>query len=77
MSAKDTPRAFPSSAIDDTFGGMTLRDYFAGHALQAIMLAAGIQAVLKQEEFLAGPITKDAYLFADAMLAERERRGRT
>ncbi|MES2289319.1 MAG: hypothetical protein V4530_06225 [Pseudomonadota bacterium] len=73
MSAQETPRAFPSSAIDDDFGGMTLRDYFAGKALEAIMLAAGIQSVLKQEQFLAEPICRDAYKFADAMLAERRK----
>lgn len=32
MSATDTPRAFPSVAIEDAFGGMALVDYFATHA---------------------------------------------
>lgn len=70
--ANHNPRAFPSSAIADDFGGMSLRDYFAGQALQAILMAAGIQSVLKQEKFLAGPIARDAYSFAEAMLAERK-----
>jgi hypothetical protein len=52
---------------------MTLRDYFAAKSLEAILLAAGIQSVLKQEDFLAEPIARDAYAFADAMLAEREK----
>lgn len=72
MNATLDPFAFPVSSIDGfTQHGMTLRDYFAGQALQAILLAAGIQSVLKGEEFRSEPICHDAYQFADAMLAER------
>ena len=45
-------------------GGMTLRDYFAGQAL-AGMLADG--------SYSFNGAAQDAYAFADAMLAERER----
>lgn len=69
--SKDEP-ASPRTYSADGHNGMSLRDYFAGQALQAILMAAGIQSVLKQEEFLLEPITRDAYLFADAMLAARK-----
>lgn len=65
MSAPTNPRAFPSAAIDDGFGGMTLRDWFAGQAPEppATWWHGG---------------TKDCagyalwgFQYADAMLAER------
>lgn len=46
--------------------GMTLRDYFAGHAL--IGLLPRNDGVTNMEE-----IVKEAFKFADAMLVERER----
>ncbi len=66
MSAQ-TP-AYPShgSMGEVTHEGMTLRDYFAAQALPAMMTEA-----LK---FKASPesIARDAYRFADCMLAARE-----
>jgi len=56
-------RAFPSGAIDDRYGGMALRDYFAGQALPPLV-AKGITP--------AGAAAI-AYAIADAMLAERNR----
>ena len=56
------------------FVGMTLRDYFAGQAMQAILslrqnyLTAGKEAPGKEGRFLA----QAAYEQADAMLAARE-----
>lgn len=53
------------------YHGLTLRDYFAAAALQGL-LAYGAQTLdenIPEETAL----TKDAYLFADAMLAEREK----
>lgn len=72
MVAAPPPRApsFEGERQDLT----ALRDQFAGQALGAILLAAGAQAVLKQETFLLEPICKDAYDFAEGMLAERKRR---
>ena len=70
MSAQDTPRAFPSAAIDDAFGGMSLRDWFAGLAMQA-----DLTANLGNAD--AGTMTgfaEDAYRMADAMMAERAKR---
>lgn len=66
----DNPRAFPSGAIDDKYGGMTLLDWYAGQALVGI-LATGAGEDDCQE--LRRIIARDAFDYADAMLAERER----
>lgn len=53
-------------------GGMTLRDYFAGQALSAVI--AYEDRGLAQEDALPYPsIAREAYAIADAMLAEREK----
>lgn len=62
-----TGRAFPSGAIDDRYGGMSLRDWFAGQAIAGYCAAPDM--IDPTEERLA----KAAYAIADAMLAERER----
>lgn len=56
--------AFPVPGLsnDESFNGMTLRDYFAAHALQGVMLA----------NFSAPDLwAADAYKIADAMILER------
>lgn len=63
-------RAFPVTMEDGrgasmTNLGMTLRDYFAAKALQGILVGE------KWHEENRGPMAAEAYLFADAMLAER------
>lgn len=52
-------------------GGMTLRDYFAAAALQSLitMMALPAGEIAKQRL----PLAEDAYLLADAMLAERSK----
>lgn len=62
----DNPSAFPLAVPPDfqfANGGMTLRDYFAGQALQG-QLATGEAALL---------VASCAYAIADAMLAERSK----
>ena len=62
----ENPQAFPTG--DHTHGGhdgMTLRDWFAGQAMQG-MLADG-------SAWETAKLARDAYKAADAMLAERER----
>jgi hypothetical protein len=72
VSAGATFRAFPSSAIDDQFGGMSLRDWFAGQALAGFTSCDdGDGDVLMG----AADTAKAAYNYADAMLAEREKGG--
>ena len=65
---KDTP-AFPQQvqvAADGTtwFDGMTLRDYFAAKAMQALVSADQ----MTPHDYVAN----DAYSYADAMLKARE-----
>ena len=56
--------------------GMTLRDYFAAKAMQAVIAEGcydyeegGTETAVARARFAA----RDAYLFADAMLAERNK----
>lgn len=69
MSDPFNPRAFPSSAIDDRFGGMSLRDWFAGQALISIL---SVNIPMSADD-PAPSLACAAYLMADAMLAERNR----
>jgi hypothetical protein len=62
-------------------GGMTLADWFAGQALVGIILRDETMPDIKDGELTLRPIpfsslAARAYLFAGAMLAERERRGK-
>lgn len=90
MSAVDNPPAFPRTDLYGPDGcglvegspGMTLRDWFAGQAIGAIIAAtsAGQHKPVKngkavtQASIEAG-IAEDAYTVADAMLAERAKAG--
>jgi len=63
---KDGERAFACASVDGYQAGMTLRDYFAGQAMQGLV-ANGNIPVSKNR------VAKEAYSYADSMLAERER----
>lgn len=68
---KDGGPAFPIEAFNgwgQPFEGMTLRDYFAAKAMQG-MIARTSWGI----EDDAGDIAGEAYGYADAMLAEREK----
>lgn len=71
MNDPTNPRAFPSAAIDDRFGGMGLWDWYAAHALSGL-LASGIYSNSGAgfEDFIA----IQAGNFADFVLAERAKR---
>ncbi len=61
------------------FRGMSLRDYFAGQALTAMVAGDGARMVAARDERYDETnwreiVASNAYDFADAMLAERERR---
>jgi hypothetical protein len=60
-------QAFPLQGNDEYEGqdGMTLRDYFAAQALQALIVREG------QESFVVEEITITAYQYADSMLEVR------
>ncbi len=63
----DGGRAFPShgSMGEVAQEGMSLRDYFAAKAMQGLMARVGAHD--------ADRIAHDAYIVADAMLAERDK----
>ena len=71
MNDPTNPRAFPSAAIDDRFGGMGLWDWYAAHALSGLLASktyhndgAGFEA------YIADKVS----IIADAMLVERAKR---
>lgn len=56
--------AFPvESCADHEFTGMSLRDYFAAKAMQAMLT--------RDCPVCTSGMAKDAYIYADAMLAAR------
>jgi hypothetical protein len=68
-------QAFPMHERDDALRGMSLRDWFAGQAMQseniaiAIMVASGKAALSDNWNY---DIAKGAYSIADAMLIARK-----
>ena len=70
------PQSHPDVAYSDYIGGgMTLRDWFAGQAMQAMLSNFDwMQHVAKQFENVSGDqlVPQMAYEFADAMLAARD-----
>jgi hypothetical protein len=60
---KISPPAFPTYLADNMAHGMQLRDYFAAAALVGFAKQGG--------EF--NQMVEDAYIIADAMLAERDK----
>lgn len=72
MAISRNPPAFPNDAriqLGDDYQGMTLRDYFAAAALQGLCATLPDMIDPKPSE-----VVKDAYQFADAMIAERNKR---
>ncbi len=69
---KDGGPAFPKYFKEDGYKGMTLLDYFAGQALIGILAFPG--SLEGKETKRSGTVADTSYAFADAMLAERERR---
>lgn len=71
--------AFPAGNFEHKTEGMTLRDYFAGKALQGYIAYMGcgpdkVDPIGKDEsEPNKTVIARCAYKFADAMIAEREK----
>lgn len=84
----DNPQAFPEHSIESRntgeilvmhlTKGMTLRDYFAGQAMQAILsnpsLVPALANIIKSEGKIDSEIAQGAYTYADAMLAERNKK---
>ena len=68
--------AFPMSGFDTRHGqsvqavyqhGMTLRDYFAAKAMQAMIASPHMPSAFDMQ-----PVAEKAYIIADAMLKARE-----
>lgn len=81
----DGGMAFPGIETDDaynderqmygrtySYGGMSLRDYFAAKAMHGILAAALEEPDLSAETLDAG-LAKNAYAIADAMIKARKR----
>jgi len=69
MKKSINPYAFPG---DDWEPGMTLLDYFAGQAI-AGLLASDIPFGGSIEKEMVAGISRRCYIFAHAMLAERQK----
>jgi hypothetical protein len=71
MSKNNGGPAFPGTKDKwgDPLPGLTIRDYFAAKAMQGIIVAVG-ECLPKDPH---QQVALDAYKFADAMLAEREK----
>ena len=65
---KDIP-AFPLEIIytqeNEKLNGMTLRDYFAAKAMQAIIMS------IDDKDDMSAPVAESAYKWADAMMKAR------
>lgn len=81
---KDGGQAFPCAPggtgeeFEPGAEGMTLRDYFAGQALNGFFsspawMKGADAAALKSDAKLADALAEFAYQYADAMIAEREK----
>ena len=68
----------PGAYHEAEYPGMTLRDWFAGQALAGILSgphAEELAKVMEQDDTARSPVVAIlSYKFADAMLAEREKR---
>lgn len=64
--------AFPAS--HQAREGMTLRDWFAGLALQGYLAGRNSHRAENPYNFEARQASESCYLYADAMLAVRERK---
>jgi hypothetical protein len=72
MKTKDGGPAFPR-AMNGVPEGMSLRDYFAAHALTG-MVGTLLQDLIKADSTNAiHTITDGCYLLADAMLVSRDK----
>ena len=65
MSKEHSKYAFPGAdPWEEVEPGMTLRDYFAAKAMQGMLMRGYVNIE---------HLPRDAYAFADAMIAEREK----
>jgi hypothetical protein len=73
MSKETGGPAFPGvDELGDPHNGMTLRDYFATKAMQAVITDWLNTGDIFQDAEIAEVIARDCYIVADAMLKARE-----
>ncbi len=67
--------AFPTCIDMGHVHGMSLRDYFAGQAIVALIVSAdrAFQERYTQEAPTIREVVSDAFRYADEMLAQREK----
>jgi hypothetical protein len=70
---KISPPAFPTYLANDMAHGMTLRDYFAAAAMSSLLLNPWYLDEEKTYDEIAPHLADDAYIIANAMLAERDK----
>lgn len=74
MSTPENPPAFPHPLC--SYGGLTMRDWFAGHALSGLvsdptLMQASGGAAEKLNISVNQAVAQQCYEYADAMLAQR------
>jgi hypothetical protein len=65
------PNAFPADTVQESYSGMSLRDYFANSAMQGIMSMENKGTYGTLEECYQ-KIAEISYAIADAMLKARQ-----
>ena len=68
--SKDGGPAFPSNSYDGLDSGMTLRDYFAAAVLPEMIRGRDENTTIAVAAAIS---VRAAYIYADAMLAERDK----
>jgi hypothetical protein len=66
--------AFPHQSSDAIRAGMTLRDYFAAKAMQAVFTGAIMDGLTMNQDIECDKLAMVAYTMADAMLKAREQK---
>ena len=64
--------AFPHQSSDAIRAGMTLRDYVAAKAMQAVFTGAIMEGLTMNQDINCDKAAETAYTMADAMLKARE-----
>jgi len=65
--------AFPHESHNEIFSGMSLLEYYAGLAMQSIILGNKADCSVTGENGSIG-LSKDAFVVAEAMVKESEKR---
>ena len=68
--------AFPTEHTDTSglYDGMTLRDYFAAKAMQAVFTGAIMDGLTMNQDINCDKAAETAYTMADAMIKARDQK---